>query len=400
MSRLDDLPPDQHAALGLLLRQRKSYAEVAELLGIRQIAIHDRVHAALAVLAPQQARMLTAPRREEIGNFLLGQETDEQRLEATRAFLAGSEEGRAWARAVASELAPLSDHPLTELPDEGSPAPAEQDTRELAPAAHGEDKGEEPAHGEDGTATEPGAEAEGDGEKPTPAPLGGSARGARARGARQERPTRRRDLPPRDPAQRSAVPPKLEARTSRSGSRRAGALLLGLIVVAVIVAVVLITRSGSHSEPTKTSAVVSSSSSTSATSSSATSTASTTSSTSTRSGGPKTENRFALASHEAGSEASATVEILSEDGKHAFYITAKNLPPSSGFFYAVWLYNSPTESRGLGRAPAVGSSGRLEGGLLLPSDASHYHEMLLTKETTTTPTKPGPIVLSGPFSLH
>jgi hypothetical protein len=169
----------------------------------------------------------------------------------------------------------------------------------------------------------------------------------------------------------------------------------------VIVAVVLITRSGSHSEPTKTSAVVSSSSSsTSATSSSATSTARTTSSTSTSSGGPKTENRFALAPHEAGSEASATVEILSEDGKHAFYITAKNLPPSSGFFYAVWLYNSPTESRGLGRAPAVGSSGRLEGGLLLPSDASHYHEMLLTKETTTTPTKPGPIVLSGPFSLH
>ena len=32
MSRLDDLPPDQRAALSLLLRNRKSYAEVASLL--------------------------------------------------------------------------------------------------------------------------------------------------------------------------------------------------------------------------------------------------------------------------------------------------------------------------------------------------------------------------------
>ena len=38
MSRLDDLPPDQRATLSLLLRQRKSYAEVAALLGIPQSA--------------------------------------------------------------------------------------------------------------------------------------------------------------------------------------------------------------------------------------------------------------------------------------------------------------------------------------------------------------------------
>ena len=58
MSRLDDLPPDQRATLSLLLRNRKSYADVAQLLDIAPRAVHDRAHAALAVLAPRQARDL------------------------------------------------------------------------------------------------------------------------------------------------------------------------------------------------------------------------------------------------------------------------------------------------------------------------------------------------------
>ena len=63
MGRLDELPPDQRATLSLLLRQRKTYAEVAVLLGIAETAVHDRAHAALAVLAPRQARELTPDRR-------------------------------------------------------------------------------------------------------------------------------------------------------------------------------------------------------------------------------------------------------------------------------------------------------------------------------------------------
>jgi hypothetical protein len=406
MSRLDDLPPDQHAALGLLLRQGKSYAEVAELLGIRQIAIHDRVHAALAVLAPQQARMLTAPRREEVGNFLLGQEPDESRRQATRAYLASSEEGRAWARTVADELTPLSDRPLSAVLEAGdaASAPAGPEPDGDASAAIGDDLGAAPG---DGPATDhmaalkttsetppsDSAEKESSGRGLPPGP----AREDRPRPPRRERPPRR-DVPARQPGQRSSTP-DVDAPGKRSG-RRAGALLLGLIAVVVAVAVILITRGGSHSEPTEKTASVSSTSSVSSSSSTSSSVSTTRTTTTTKSGGPKTEARLALTPRKAGSKASATVEILSEDGKHAFYISARNLPPSKGFFYAVWLYNSPTESRGLGRAPAVGSSGRLEGGLLLPSNASSYHEMLLTEETTTTPSHPGPIVLSGPFSLH
>ena len=76
------------------------------------------------------------------------------------------------------------------------------------------------------------------------------------------------------------------------------------------------------------------------------------------------------------------------------------MPPSSGFFYAVWLYNSPTSNEALGRSPTVSSDGRLQGGALLPADAAHYTRLVVTRETNEHPTRPGPIVLSGAFALH
>jgi Sigma-70, region 4 len=51
MPRLDDLPPDLRATLSLLVDRGKSYAQVAELLGIPESAVRDRAHAALDTLA-------------------------------------------------------------------------------------------------------------------------------------------------------------------------------------------------------------------------------------------------------------------------------------------------------------------------------------------------------------
>src|SRR2546426_11439718 len=115
MSRLDDLPPDQRAALSLLLRQGKGYAEVAALLKIGERAVHDRAHAALAVLAPREARRLSVERRGDVGDYLLGQQNEQQGL-ATRRLLEGSPEALVWARALASELSSVSEEPLRALP--------------------------------------------------------------------------------------------------------------------------------------------------------------------------------------------------------------------------------------------------------------------------------------------
>jgi hypothetical protein len=51
MPRLDDLPPDLRATLSLLVDRGKSYAQVAELLGISESSVRDRAHAALDALA-------------------------------------------------------------------------------------------------------------------------------------------------------------------------------------------------------------------------------------------------------------------------------------------------------------------------------------------------------------
>ena len=98
--------------------------------------------------------------------------------------------------------------------------------------------------------------------------------------------------------------------------------------------------------------------------------------------------------------ANGTAYVLSDGGRRAFYVAAQGLPPSSGFFYAVWLYNSPSSAEPLGRASSVSSNGRLQGGNPLPSNASDYAKFIVTRETSTHPSQPGPMVLSGSFTLH
>jgi sigma-70-like protein len=327
MSRLDELPPDQRAALSLILRQRKSYAELAAVLGIPEGAVHDRAHAALAVLAPRQAREVPAERRQEVGDYLLGQQPGVAERLATRAFLGDDEAARAWASTLAGELAPLATDPLPDIP----PASA-------AAAANGDGaRGAAPATRETRAPAEP---------SPAETPTGTAGR----------------------------------ASAPLPSSRLGGALLLGAIVAAVVVAVILLSGGGSHGKGAKASSAAAST-------------------TSTTAAGPKVAQRLALRSPTPGSSTIAVVEILAEGNKRAYYLAAEHLPPSRGFTYVIWLYNSPTSSKPLSRSPAVASNEKLAGGALLPSDAGNYREMLITRETAEHPTQPGPIVLRGAFSL-
>jgi hypothetical protein len=330
MSRLDDLPPDQRATLSLLLRRRKSYAEVAALLDIRERAVHDRAHAALAVLAARQARELAAERREEIGDYLLGQRTGVAERLATRSYLEGSAPARDWAGALARELAPLAGDALPEIPGGAEDATA---PRIAAPEGR--------------------------------------------RSASGSGPLRR----PRPGAPRS---------------RLSGALLLVAIVAIIVAAVVLIADSGGGSGKRAANAAGGSAGSESGGSSTSAG------STATQGAKAKEERRITLRPPDPSSKAVGVAEVLSEGKQYAFYLAAEHLPPSKGkgFFYAVWLYNSPTSHEALSRSPEVAANGSLQGGALLPADAGKYHTMLLTRETSSRPTNPGPVVLRGSFALH
>jgi hypothetical protein len=223
---------------------------------------------------------------------------------------------------------------------------------------------------------------------PTSAPPGASRPRSSSRpvsGDRTPRPARS-SSPASPPAPATA---RARAAAAPPSSRRAGALLLVGLLAVVIVVVVLLSGGGGGSGKTSSTGSGASTSA-SSTSSSKTSTASK----------PTEDKRITLSSPEPSSKSIGAVEVLSEGNKYAYYIAATNLPPSKGFFYAVWLYNSPTSHEAVSKAPNVGSNGRLQGGALLPADASKYKEMLLTRETNPQPTEPGPVVLKGAFALH
>ena len=126
MSRFDSLPADQKAVLQLLLKQGKSYGEIADVLKIERSAVKARAHDALAALGPEDTDDLSEDRRDEIGDYLIGQQDEGQRA-ATRSFLEGSPAGRAWARIVSSELRELKPEGLPEVPAEGAAEAAEAD---------------------------------------------------------------------------------------------------------------------------------------------------------------------------------------------------------------------------------------------------------------------------------
>ena len=117
MSRIDDLAPDQRAVLQLLLRQGKSYDELADMLHLEPGAVRSR-----AVVALDQLGLADRPpddRRAEIADYLLGQRSASQRR-ATRELLESDAASRAWARAVAGELRPVAGDDLPEVPAEGA----------------------------------------------------------------------------------------------------------------------------------------------------------------------------------------------------------------------------------------------------------------------------------------
>jgi hypothetical protein len=125
MARFDDLPADQKAVLQLVLRQGRTYEEIAGLLKISPEAVRDRALTALDALGPEDTGGLDPDRQDEVGDYLLGQQSASARAE-TRANLEADAAARAWARTVGGELrgaGAATDDALPEIPAD----PAEVD---------------------------------------------------------------------------------------------------------------------------------------------------------------------------------------------------------------------------------------------------------------------------------
>ena len=382
-SRLDDLPPDLHAVLSLVLCRQKSYPEVARMVGIEERAVHDRAHAALAMLAPRQARELSVAQREWVGEYVLGQDDPASRHE-TRAHLEREAPAGAWAQALVAELAPLASRPLPEIPA-GAAATTASAVAAATPTTTRAESGPTPPAVEPDTA------------RPTPSATQPLA-----------------EPPPPSSATEGELPAATEAARS---SRRGGAIVLGVTAAVVIAGVVLIVgvggSGGGTPHPSSTAAASSTPATTSTPAASATPTTSSTSTTSstpsatststtskkTAAGEPHIDATIPLTSPNPSDKALGIVEVISRGNVRAFLVVAEHLPPTTGFRYAAWLYNSPTDAVLLGSGPKVGSNGVLKAAGGLPANASHYGTIVLTEERSEKPTQPGPIVLSGTFKV-
>jgi hypothetical protein len=102
------------------------------------------------------------------------------------------------------------------------------------------------------------------------------------------------------------------------------------------------------------------------------------------------------------SRALGVAQIVRRDGQLGVVIRGQNIPPSSrSFAYAVWLYNSPRDAARLGFvSPGVGKDGRLVAISGLPANLPRFRRLIVTRETSSRPAQPGPIVLTGSLSLR
>jgi hypothetical protein len=346
MASLDSLPEDQRAVLELVLGRGRSYAEIGRLLSIQPSAVRARAQTALDALGPQTD---VAPEdQSRIADYLLGQLTDGDARQV-RDLLAGSPGARAWARVVSSEAAPLAgENPLPEIPSEGSPARAHSEPTPVAA---------EPITGLD--------------------------------------PAQPESEPAKSKRRRQRTETKAAADAPRS-SRLGGAMVIVLAVVAVAAVLFFVLRGGQSDNHAATSSTTASSSA------AASATTPTTASSTTSSGtSAKVVAQINLTPRpsDTKSKAAGIAEVLNEGNTDGVAIVAQNVPPNRTKppnAYAVWLYNSPKDAKILGFVnPGVGKTGRLATAGRLPTNASHFKQLIVTEETTASPKAPGTIILQG-----
>jgi Sigma-70, region 4 len=363
MSSPASLPADQRAVLELVLKQGRGYDDIARLLSVSRAAVRERALAAFDAIGPQTR--VPRERRALITDYLLGQ-LPPRVADDTRQHLAQSASERAWARVLASELAPLSRHPLPEIPaDAAGPEPVG-----AAPGASTTPRPAAPR-----TPVEP-VKPAAVADRP-PQPIGAQALGPAP-------PSSARDGDDRGPGGVAARP----------SSRRGGIILLSLgalVVAGVVVAIILITGGSSSNSSTSTAAVQPAA--TTATTTPAP--GATTSTTSTS--GAHLVAQINLKSPSKSSKAAGVALVLKQGKNTGIAIRAQKLPANGKHdAYAVWLYKSAQDSQILGFVnPSVGSNGVLQAESGLPANAGHFTQLLITKETRQKPSSPGSIVLKG-----
>ena len=179
-----------------------------------------------------------------------------------------------------------------------------------------------------------------------------------------------------------------KAEVERSSKVGGAILLIGAVVIAVAL-IVIIRGVGGDDDNGGGSA----------------STPTTASTATTPSGQPDVLNQVNLTPPGGGNKPAGILYVLRQGDQLAFAVQAQDVPATSKkSFYAVWLGGEGQQPQALGFAPAVSARGeqhnRLEFANAFPKGSEKFKTFLITRETTSRPTKPGTTVLSGPLSFE
>jgi hypothetical protein len=177
----------------------------------------------------------------------------------------------------------------------------------------------------------------------------------------------------------------------------------GLIVVLVIVIVIVLVSGGSSSSGSSSSTPAASASTPAAPTPSTGTTASTPSSTTgTSTTGAKVVAQVNLSSPTGAKKTAGVAAVVRQGASTGLVIRAQGMTPNTSHdAYAVWLYSSASDSHILGFVnPGVKADGKLQTAGVLPANASHFKQILVTLETQAKPKAPGKIVLQGALSLQ
>ena len=117
MATFDKLTAEQRAILELVLKQGRSYGQLADILDMSEARVRELARDALVDLAPVSARRVEDDWRGQLADYVLGQQSGPETT-ATRGHLRRSEAARTWARSLLDSLDGLyEDAEVPAIPD-------------------------------------------------------------------------------------------------------------------------------------------------------------------------------------------------------------------------------------------------------------------------------------------
>src|SRR5262245_6592940 len=137
MATFDQLSPEQRAIVELVLRQGKTYDELAEMLGMPEARVRELARDALVELAPVSVRGVEEDWRGQLADYVLGQQSGPEAT-ATKGHLRRSEAARSWARSLLDSLEQFYENGSVPAIPEGERGRAKRAAAERRPAAERE----------------------------------------------------------------------------------------------------------------------------------------------------------------------------------------------------------------------------------------------------------------------